>query len=448
MSSHTQEHTLHVQGMHCRGCEVLIERKFGEIDGISSVRAHQHRGTVSFRSSRDIPLDVLNAAITADGYHVTHEPLTVVRQKNTALDYMEIGAVAMILFSSYLLFSKLGLIPEVSLSENMSYGVIFIIGLVAAFSTCMAVSGGLLLAISARAAEKNPHATHRERFVPHLYFNIGRIISYTFLGGAIGALGSVIALSPAINGIVTVLASLVMIVLGFQILNLFPRLSYLIPKMPKLLGHRIHALAGRDGGRGSFLLGAGTFFLPCGFTQALQLYVLAQGSALTGALTMLTFALGTLPAFLAVGAVSQAESGTFRRYLLKTAGVLALTLGIVNTSAGFTLLGVGGTTKGTGNAVTITEEGGTQVVEMKVRGLSYSPSQFVVKKGVPVEWRIDGTGAAGCARVIVAPKLGLSTYLKADGPTIVTFTPEQEGTIEFSCSMGMTTRGAKFIVKS
>jgi uncharacterized protein len=78
-----------------------------------------------------------------------------------------------------------------------------------------------------------------------------------------------------------------MILLGLQMLHLLPSLTRFLPTMPKSFGHAIHNFAERDANGGAFALGAATFFLPCGFTQALQLYVLAKGSFMVGALTML-----------------------------------------------------------------------------------------------------------------------------------------------------------------
>ena len=182
----------------------------------------------------------------------------------------------------------------------MSLGLAFGIGLVASVSSCIAVTGGLLVAVAAKYNAANAHLTGLERLQPHLYFNVGRLIAYALLGGAVGALGSVLMLSPAANGMLTLLASVVMIVLGLQMLGLLPSLGRVMPTIPKALAQRIYGLAERDTKQTAFLLGGLTFFLPCGFTQALQLYALASGDFLTGALTMLAFALGTLPALLSL----------------------------------------------------------------------------------------------------------------------------------------------------
>jgi Cytochrome C biogenesis protein transmembrane region len=93
--------------------------------------------------------------------------------------------------------------------------------------------------------------------------------------------------------------------------------------MPKSFGHFIYDLAERDANGGAFALGAATFFLPCGFTQALQLYVLAKGSFAIGALSMFAFSLGTLPALLSLSAMSSFATGSLQRHFLNFAGASA-----------------------------------------------------------------------------------------------------------------------------
>src|SRR5712691_4521261 len=132
-----------------------------------------------------------------------------------------------------------------------------------------------------------------------------------------------------------------MILLGLQMLRLFPGLTRFMPTMPKALAHRIHDLAERETKESAFFLGAATFFLPCGFTQALQLYVLSKGSFAIGALTMLAFSLGTLPALLSLSAVSSYATGGFQRHFLKFAGAAVILLGLMNIQYGLVLTGSG-----------------------------------------------------------------------------------------------------------
>src|SRR6202171_978551 len=378
--------------------------------------------------------------------------------KNSARDYGEIGAAFLIVVGVLVSLGQFDLLPkQFGLSTTMSYGLVFVIGLVASVSSCIAVTGGLLVAVAAKYNETTANLTPMRRMKPLIYFNAGRILSYTLLGGAIGALGSTLTLSPEVTGALTIIASAVMILLGLQMLKLLPALTRFLPTMPKAFGHYIHDLAERDANGGAFVLGAATFFLACGFTQALQLYVLAKGSFAVGALTMLAFSLGTLPALLSLSAVSSLATGSLQRHFLKFAGAAVIVLGIANIQYGLVLSGSAmnaapavATNESAADAPIKTSKSqqaeDKQIVVMRIEGYSYIPSQFTVKEGVPVEWRIDASDAAGCGRILIAPGLGIRKLLSHNGTTMISFIPPYAGEFGFNCGMGMMTRGAKFTV--
>jgi sulfite exporter TauE/SafE/copper chaperone CopZ len=453
---------LNIHGMHCASCEVLIERKWKKIAGVEKVNVNHATGKATVICSHQPNLTHLQEAVAADGYTVSVDGQSPPSQilpshRNSRRDYIEIGAVFLIVVALYEMLKGLDLIPKsLGVADNMSYSVVFLIGLVAAASTCIAVTGGLLLAVAAKYNERHPHLTGRQKFRPHLSFNLGRIVSYTVLGGALGAFGSLFALSPKATGIITIAASLAMILLGFQLLHLFPGLKRFQPKMPKFLAHRIHDATDSDSNAAPFFLGAGTFFLPCGFTQALQLYVLSKGDWKVGAITMLVFSLGTLPALLSLSAISSFARGAFQKYFLKFAAVIVILLGFANINNGLALtgvdLGTGFTQPATkavvaaGHDPNVQLVDGRQIVRMRVNGFDYEPSQFTITQNIPVEWVIDGTQAGGCAQVITAPDLNITEYLPRQGTKTISFTPERVGKFRFSCTMGMTTPGAAFNV--
>jgi sulfite exporter TauE/SafE len=385
--------------------------------------------------------------------------------KNSPRDYAEISAAFLIIVAILAALGQLDLLPkQFGVSETMSYGLVFVIGLVASVSSCIAVTGGLLVAVAAKYSEASATLTPVQRMRLHIYFNAGRILSYTLLGGAIGALGSALTLSPEINGVLTLLASAVMILLGLQMLRLLPSLTRFLPTMPKSFSHFIHDLAERDAKGAAFVLGAATFFLPCGFTQALQLYVLAKGSFAVGALTMLAFSLGTLPALLSLSAMSSFASGNFQRHFLKFAGAAVIVLGIANIQYGLVLTGSAmNAASVTPDAVSPTADAPAQmtaaqnnqvrqdipdkqVVVMRIDGFSYIPNRFTVMQGVPVEWRIDASEAAACGRFLLAPGLGIRKVLSDRSTTMISFVPQQAGDFGFNCGMGMMTPGSKFTV--
>ena len=372
--------------------------------------------------------------------------------ENRARDYIEIILAFVAIFAAFVFLRTFDVLPRFAISEGMSYGVAFLIGLAASVSTCLAVTGGLLVALAAKYGEAKAASTSFERFLPHAYFNAGRILGYTVFGAAIGALGSAFSLSPEINGLLMIGASAVMIVLGLQILRVLPSLGLIRSLASVGAVRRIQSHTEGQTGPIVLLLGAATFFLPCGFTQALQLYVLAKGSAIGGALVMLAFSLGTLPALLSLSLVSSFSRGAFQRYFLKAAGAAVVVLGLVNVEYGLVLTGNGTTVTALLGGATSSKDAraavvdGKQIIEMKVVGLDYEPNQFTVTAGVPVVWRISAEEAEGCGRVLIVPKLRVRRFLSPGATNIVAFTPENPGEIEFNCGMGMMTPNSKFIV--
>jgi sulfite exporter TauE/SafE/copper chaperone CopZ len=455
---------LRIDGMHCANCEVLVERRFRNIAGVRRVNVSNVTGTAEINCYGDIDVGTLQRAIADDGYTVsllreeTSKPSNSANRTNTGRDYAEIAAAFAILIGVYLLLGQLDVLPQnLTLPNDISYGFALLIGVAASMSTCIAVTGGLLVAVAAKYNAATTQLGALQRFKPHLFFNAGRVASYTLLGGAIGALGSTFSMSARANALLMILASAIMIVLGLQMLNLFPWLKLLQPRMPKVLAHKIHDVSEKEVKGGAFLLGASTFFLPCGFTQALQLYVLAKGSFMTGALTMLAFSLGTLPALISLSALSSFAKGSFQRYFLKFAGVAVVMLGLFNLQSGFTLSAVGtegptatfseanSTSQPSVQPVPIVD--GKQVVDMKIVGYRYEPHQFAVVQGIPVEWRIDARYGAGCGHILIAPRIGLRRFLSFSDVTVISFTPQKAGEINFNCGMGMMTRGSKITVR-
>ena len=479
---------LKVSGMKCSSCEVIIERKLKEIPGVKSVKVNRAKEEAVVKCDCEIDLGILQNAVQKEGYTLTrnselnnhandagnnsnnnnnnnisdipHNNSNNSKKNNSSSSvirinrrYAEIGAMFLFIAASYFILKQFDLLPKgIWVTDNMSYGFIFIIGLIAATSTCLAVAGGLLLAIAAKFNERHKNLTGWQKFKPHIYFNIGRIASYTLLGGAIGALGSVLTISPKISGIITIGASIIMVIMGLQLLNVFPWLNKFQLKMPKFIAHRLYDSSKKSQGStsntSSFLFGGATFFLPCGFTQALQLYVLGKGDFVTGALTMLVFSLGTLPSLAGIGVFSSLTKGNIQRHFMTFSAILVIVLGIFNFPNGFALTGAsifeGDNVKAIDSGTDLTTVkivGGKQIVEMKVVGFDYFPAQFNLLQGVPVEWRIDGKGAQGCAQIISVPSLGITERLSKDQPKVITFTPQKTGKIKFSCSMGMAGPG-------
>src|SRR5262245_12595552 len=236
-----------IAGMSCANCELLIERKFRDIPGVRRVSVDHARGYAEVEHTGEVDLASLQRAVEADGYVVSawqegRDPTG----RYPVRDAAEIGGAFAVLIGLILALQYFDLLPHgLAISDTMSYGLVFLIGLVASVSSCMAVTGGLLVAAAASYNASHASLSSVEKAKPHLYFNAGRIVSYTLLGGVIGAIGSALTLSAGVNGILTIAASLIMIALGLKMLGLFRGLGRLLPALPVSLSRRIHDLSTR-----------------------------------------------------------------------------------------------------------------------------------------------------------------------------------------------------------
>jgi len=327
----------HIEGMSCNSCTVLVESKLDHAVGVKSAHASLSKHSVEItgdfenKSSEEIAKS-LNELLTSDGYSISVEKQNFYKPKWSDFKIALPLSVGFIAF--FILLQKMGIVNLIT-ADEVGYGTAFVIGLVASVSTCMAVVGGLTLSISANFAKEG------DKTKPQIYFHLGRLISFFILGGVIGALGSVFQLGLMGTFALNVFVALVLLILGINLLDVFPAIKKLQPTIPKFIGKRVHGLKDINHTLTPFLVGIATFFLPCGFTQSMQIYTLTTGSFLTGALIMFSFALGTLPvlallSFSSLGIHKKAQSGVF----FKTAGLVVIFFGILSLLGAFTAIGI------------------------------------------------------------------------------------------------------------
>ncbi|TSC85077.1 MAG: hypothetical protein G01um101413_461 [Parcubacteria group bacterium Gr01-1014_13] len=430
-----------IRGMHCTACEILIGEELKKIPGVFSVYANQKKALaiIEFSSTAQINDSDIAKAVQAAGYEVGQKEKLPWISRNPA-DYKDLALAAGIFFVVYLLTRWFNMFDLGINAPNSGVAVAFLVGLVAGVSTCMALIGGLVLSLSARHAEQHPEATSLQKFRPHIYFNIGRILGFAFLGGLIGLIGQAFKPSNNLLGFLTVLIGFVMVFFGLKLIEIFPALrdkSITLPSgIARFFGLKKEVKEYSH--KGAIVVGALTFFLPCGFTQAMQLYAVSTGSFWQGTVIMGLFAIGTAPGLLGIGGLTSIFKGRKARIFFMTAGLTVILLGWANIANGSRLFGRRADTK----AVAVVEQNAQEVRMMQGR-TGYSPNIFTIKKGQPVKWIITSETSLHCTAYLVVPKYGISKSLRA-GENIITFTPTQVGEIPFSCSMGMY-RG-KFIV--
>jgi len=444
-----------VDGMSCGSCEQRIEKAVRALDGVSRVSASAALSEVMvYYDAGLVNMEAIHAAIRGAGYRVRDESPAAVpaavpqdaaaaKSRSAAL-YRFLGLIAVVAALSLIIRYTVGFTFLPSVTQSMGYGLIFVVGLLTSLH-CIAMCGGIVLSQGIKRNEPDGTASPapaspglKARLLPSLLYNGGRVVSYTIIGGMIGALGSLFSLSTMLKGVMPIIAGAFMLFLGVRMLGIFPWLSRLKIRFPGIGGTKMRSAAA---GRGPFVVGLLNGLMPCGPLQTMQVYALGTGSFFAGALSMFLFSLGTVPLLLGFGAVSALLSAKFNRGMLKASGVLVMALGLVMFSRGVNLFGVAlpALTAGAGNTIAVAKViGSHQDVRTTVESGDYHP--FIVQSGIPVRWTVSvkAEDLNGCNNPLTVPQYGIRKHL-VPGDNLIEFTPNREGTIAYTCWMGMIT---------
>jgi sulfite exporter TauE/SafE/plastocyanin domain-containing protein/copper chaperone CopZ len=419
-----------VYDMTCTSCERRVEKSLNKLSGVFKAKA-SFSGQFAEIEYEDemVSLNEVKDAIQKVGYRT-----------DGGKDYKFIGILVVAIAVVLLGMNTSGFDMDAKLT-NASYAVLFMVGVLTSIH-CVGMCGGIMLSQSIN--KENEGKNKFEAMKPALFYNLGRVVSYTIMGGVIGAIGSVFALSLSAQAGLQVFAGVFMVMMGFnmagfsafrkfQIHIKLPKAFYKLQRKPKT----------------PFLVGLLNGFMPCGPLQTMQIFALGTGSAFAGALSLFMFALGTVPLMLTFGAISGLLSKGYTKKLLKFSGVLVIVLGIIMGNRGLALAGMNLSPMalmgqigalGTGNvasanAIKATIKDGVQYVNMTASYSGYNPNEIYVQKDMPVKWVIDGKELSGCNNTIVVPDLNIQQKLQS-GLNTIEFTPEDKD-LNFSCWMGM-----------
>ncbi len=461
MKTRLKKETLRIGGMTCVSCQNKIERKLRSTAGIESASVSYNRGTADVSYDTDIITRRDIAALIAK---LDYEVLEDARPAN---HWMRGAGILVIILAAFMLLRRFGL-PDIfnvfpTAEASMGYGMLFVIGLLTSVH-CVAMCGGISLSQCIPQPQADGSAGKLSALRPSFLYNVGRVISYTVIGALVGALGSVISFTGAMRGAVQLLAGVFMVIMGVNMLGLFPGLRRLVPRMPKIFSRRINEEKG--GSKSPLIIGLLNGLMPCGPLQAMQIYALSTGSPVEGALSMLLFSLGTVPLMFALGALSSVLSRKFTHKVMTAGAALVVILGVSMFSQGWVLSGISGLSFGSAqgeNAVAavnpavvaeaspsaspaaVAQAGPAPALEETVQVITStlgarSYPAITVVAGKPVKWTIDAPKGSinGCNNVMVIPEYGLEHAFEY-GPNVIEFTPDKAGIFRYSCWMGMIT---------
>ena len=255
-----------------------------------------------------------------------------------------------------------------AMSSNLStlslWGA-FLLGLTGGFGHCLAMCGPFVAAASVTDSEAvcgvggrdgartGARVGARRSGVFQLAYHLGRLITYGLLGALLGLLGKAGALA-SVNGpfspvgitqFLKFAAGAVMLAMGIVLLVAWargrkarlPEPTAALAAMP-WFGRAVARLARSDGWWG-MPLGALMGLVPCAPLLPVEIAALATGEPLFGAMTMLAFGLGTVPALAGFGAASGLLSARARTWFAPVAAGTVMVLGAITLVQGLALAG-------------------------------------------------------------------------------------------------------------
>lgn len=409
-----------ITGITCEHCRHKIKQALEKKETIARVSISGFIAQVEY--SGKLERQKLVEDIQALGYETNLTNMSHLKKKlehSTFVSIIHFLLFGIIFFLLYYFFGNqiTGIIPVIDRETTLV--MLFVMGIFTSVH-CVSMCGAINLLASTSKTKK---------IKKPLLYNLGRLVSYTILGGLVGLLGSIFQLSKQLQGILLVLSALCLLLMGLSRLGFF---SFSILKNHK---KRKKSTVSPN----AFILGLLNGFMPCGPLQAMQLYALSTGSVLYGALSMFLFCLGTIPLMLFFGTFANYLNRGLQIKINQISTFLIIVLSLTMLNRGLLTMGIDVTSYFTTNYDSYLKSSikeGYQIIEFD---LSYSGyKDIVVEKGTKVELIIHASkeSLTGCNNSISIPGYGITVDLH-EGENKIEFFPDKIGTYTYTCWMGM-----------
>ncbi|SFU92594.1 urease accessory protein UreH domain-containing protein [Butyrivibrio sp. M55] len=434
---------LTIDGMSCINCQNKIEKKIKQTKGISNVNVSYSKGTADFNYDPEkISVEKISDIIDELGYRVVGK-----RQKRAEL--LRAAETLSFIVLLYILLQRTGilnmLVPAKLADSGMSYGMLFVVGVLTSVH-CVAMCGGINLSQSIRTDGES------KTLSGPLLYNIGRVISYTVIGfilGMIGMLatgGNSAGIPIALQGMLKILAGIIMVIMGINILGIIPGLRRFQIRIPTALTRKINSV--RRSEKRPLIVGLLNGLMPCGPLMSMQIIALASGNPVAGALSMLMFSLGTVPLMLGLGSFISAIGKKYTGQVIKAGGILVVVLGLAMFTQGLGLARIKPVSDekiaqtiedDTDDSLDALASPGTDEVQLVESTLELGKyPEITVYSGIPVRWTINASEDVinGCNYRMLLTEYDI-VHDFSPGENVIEFTPGEPGTVQYSCWMGM-----------
>ena len=416
-----------IKGISCNHCVQTIETNLLKDKNIESVKFKNDIAIITYKNT--INKEKLIKKIISLGYYTEEDyisdDITKLDNKTNLKEIILIITILILIF--YLLYKLIGfnvfnVIPTID--SNITYGMLFITGLFTSIH-CISMCGAInLLTVINKTGKRN--------YKRPILYNLGRLISYTFLGAVVGLIGSTITINNKVSGIIILLAATIMFLMALSMLGIIPL-------------RKVKKLNGKLKTKSPFLIGLLNGLMPCGPLQAMQVYALSTASPIKGAISMFLFCLGTIPLMLSTSLILTRLNSKNKIIINKIATCLILILSLVMLNQALLSLDIDlfKNQKEETYQKSIIKD---NYQEIKINASYGNYQDIIIQKDIPVKLiiHVDKDKLTGCNNEIYLKKYNIKKKLIA-GDNLIEFTPTKVETLIYTCYMNMIKNNIKVI---
>lgn len=450
----TRRYKRHINGMQCVDCENNIAEALSNLPGVIEVDASFTDETIKLVLDADtVTLKTVAATLKKTGYELTGQQLRKPGGfiRRFFLIVLALAGIAA-LFQLDEIFELDISLDDIGATAN--YGLLFMVGIMTSFH-CIGMCGGFVISYTVGSK------TSISSYWNHLFYGIGKLLSYSGFGALFGLIGGAITITFEMRSVASASAGIFLIIYGLSMLEAFSGLRRFHIRIPFKLNRFLQSPRQRT--QNPFIIGLlNGLMIACGPLQAMYIMAAGTGDPLEGAKLLSVFALGTLPVMFLFGTFASMITSNTSQRLIKASGFIIILLGAVMLNRSIMLTGTGYDANSLISRISQEAKNyfmtwqhdhadagshiqeGYQIIYMEAEKKAYIPNQYTLRYGIPVKWVINVKQLSSCNKKIIVPALDLIFELKP-GLQIVEFTPKQVGVISWSCHMGMIP--GTFVVK-
>ncbi len=204
-------------------------------------------------------------------------------------------------------------------------------GLITGFH-CVGMCGPIALSIGSISGRG------RQGFIKTLFYNLGRVFSYSLIGLLFGILGESIKLGGFMKWL-SIFSGSLLILYSFSpiIIEKFISKTPLYPKLLKLIGGTLNSLQNKKGVFPFMIAGFVNGFLPCGPVYVAAFASLGTQSLMGSVFYMALFGFGTFPLMILTSMSTFALTQKWRTKLNKMTPVFVFIVGVIIILRGLSL---------------------------------------------------------------------------------------------------------------